>query len=130
MTTLNTIIEEEKKDYAVIKHIAEIADKHCPDLGVEHQATPAIDIINRFVTTAMQRAYEAGKEERDTYWKERVRKIKEKVERVRLDVDVIKCDCGEPYKDSDLDLSVGELEQALDTLLDNLKWEYAMVSTL
>ena len=26
MTTLNTIIEEEKVDYAVIKHIADVAD--------------------------------------------------------------------------------------------------------
>lgn len=66
MTPLNTIIEEEKKDYAVIKHIAELADKYCPDLGTNHQATPAIDVINRFLTSAMQRAYEVGLDERDT----------------------------------------------------------------
>ena len=39
--------------------------------------------------------------------------IKPLVERIRLDVDCIICDCGEKYKDSDLDLSVGELEEAL-----------------
>lgn len=35
------------------------------------------------------------------------------VERIRLDVDVIVCDCGEKYKDSDLDLSVGNLEKII-----------------
>ena len=35
------------------------------------------------------------------------------IERIRLDVDVIICKCGEKYKDSDLDLSVQELEEAL-----------------
>ena len=50
-----------------------------------------------------------------------VERIRPFVERVRLDVDVIKCDCGEPYKDSDLDLSVGELEQALDQVIDIVK---------
>ena len=40
-------------------------------------------------------------------------RIKPFVKRVRLDVDVIICDCGEKYKDSDLDLSVGELEKTL-----------------
>jgi hypothetical protein len=50
-----------------------------------------------------------------------VERIRPFVKRVRLDVDVIKCDCGEPYKDSDLDLSVGELEQALDQVIDILK---------
>jgi hypothetical protein len=52
-----------------------------------------------------------------------VERIRPFVERVRLDVDVIKCDCGEPYKDSDLDLSVGELEQALDQVIDIVKTE-------
>jgi len=35
------------------------------------------------------------------------------IERIRLDVDVIICECGGKYKDSDLDLSVQELEEAL-----------------
>ena len=42
--------------------------------------------------------------------KEVLEKMKPFIERIRLDVDVIVCDCGEKYKDSDLDLSVGELE--------------------
>ena len=40
-------------------------------------------------------------------------RIKPFVERVRLDVEVMVCDCGEKYKDSDLDISVGDLEKAL-----------------
>ena len=40
-------------------------------------------------------------------------RIKPFVERVRLDVEVIVCNCGEKYKDSDLDISVGDLEKAL-----------------
>ena len=48
---------------------------------------------------------EAVREERE--------RIQPLVERIRLDVEVIVCDCGEKYKDSDLDISVGDLEQAL-----------------
>ena len=39
---------------------------------------------------------------------ERARVLK-LAERIKLDVDVIVCDCGEPYRDSDLSISVGEL---------------------
>ena len=35
--------------------------------------------------------------------------VREKAECVRLDVDVIVCDCGEKYRDSDLDISTAEL---------------------
>ena len=48
-----------------------------------------------------------------------VEEIRPFVERVRLDVDVIICDCGEKYKDSDLDLSVGELEKEISQLQAN-----------
>ena len=41
------------------------------------------------------------------------RRVLPYIERIRLDVDVIICKCGEKYKDSDLDLSVQELEEAL-----------------
>ena len=43
-------------------------------------------------------------------------RLKPFVERIRLDVDVIICDCGEPYKDSDLDGSLKELEDALQVI--------------
>lgn len=41
------------------------------------------------------------------------RNIKEKVERLKLEVDVVVCDCGEPYKDSDL---AGLLDELLEEL--------------
>ena len=39
-----------KKEWAVIKHIAELADKHCPDLGVKHDARPALEVIENYLT--------------------------------------------------------------------------------
>jgi len=47
--------------------------------------------------------------------------MKEKAERIRLDVNVIVCDCGEPYKESDLDLSVKELEDTISYLEEIIK---------
>lgn len=46
--------------------------------------------------------------------------VQEEVRRVRLDVNVIVCDCGEKYKDSDLDLSVGDLEEALSLAISKI----------
>ena len=37
----------------------------------------------------------------DEYVEEVKKEIKEKLERIKLDMDVVVCDCGEPYKDSD-----------------------------
>ena len=71
MTTLNTIIEEEKKEF----------DKRFMQDGELLTAFDGKDDasdIKSHLTTAMQRAYEAGKDERDTYWKERVRKEQRK----------------------------------------------------
>lgn len=45
--------------------------------------------------------------------RESIEEVIEAVERVRLDVDVIVCGCGEAYKNSDLDLSVGDLKRAI-----------------
>lgn len=69
----------------------------CPDVR---------DWLKDAFTTHGASEYARGKSE------ERGR-IKPLLERIRLDVNVIKCDCGEPYKDSDLDISVGDLEEAL-----------------
>ena len=55
----------------------------------------------------------------DTVAAEERRRVLPYIERIRLDVDVIICKCGEKYKDSDLDLSVQELEEALDTTPPN-----------
>jgi hypothetical protein len=55
-----------------------------------------------------------------TQRQEIVEKLKPFVERMRLDVDVTICDCGEPYKDSDLDLSLGELEKELSDLSERV----------
>ena len=40
---------EKEKSWAVVKHIAELANKHCPDLGEKHDATPAIEVIKQFL---------------------------------------------------------------------------------
>jgi len=37
------------EDWAVIKHIAELADKHCPDLGTKHDARPALEVIESYI---------------------------------------------------------------------------------
>ncbi len=66
----------------------------------------ALDQLGQNIEEALQQAEARGAV------KERER-IQPFVERVRLDVDVIVCDCGEPYKNSDLDLSVSELEQTI-----------------
>lgn len=63
MTTLNTIIEEE----------IEFLFSGENEVGkFKHQGIGNCTKEN--ITTSMQRAYEAGAEERDTYWKERVGK--------------------------------------------------------
>ena len=86
MTPLNTIIEEEKKEFEA-RFCNERICKCCLNKECNHSTTGcpwyqndvflhtdnAIQ-IKAFLTTAMQRAYEAGREERDTYWKEMVRK--------------------------------------------------------
>lgn len=55
-----------------------------------------------------------------------IEKIKPLVERVRLDVDVIVCDCGEKYKDSDLDFILGDLEKEISRLQEELKDKITM----
>ena len=65
MTTLNTIIEEEKKEF--------------DNFMLEEYGKWKIGRTEAkaFLTTAMQRAYEAGREEHDTYWKEQLQKARE-----------------------------------------------------
>ena len=41
-------------------------------------------------------------------------RMREKLERIKLDMDVVMCDCGEPYKDSDP-------AKLIDTLLSSLQ---------
>ena len=88
MTPLNTIIEEE-----IIKEFDEMPfgvtipfnEKMMWGEVEGFQADGREEFkewLRGKLTTAMQRAYDAGREERDTYWKERVRKI----------VDIVKYD--------------------------------------
>ena len=44
----------------------------------------------------------------------------EKVEPIKLDLDTIVCDCGEPYKDSDVAMNVDELLSYLNKQKENL----------
>lgn len=39
-----------EKDWAFIKHLAQVADEHCPDSGIAHQAEPAIEFIEKFIS--------------------------------------------------------------------------------
>ena len=67
MTTLNTIIEEEKKEFDVqfaeTPELSEIERKELVEAGFSVEAEPLIPKTEAwmFTTTAMQRAYEAGK---------------------------------------------------------------------
>ena len=70
MTPLNTIIEEEKKELGEIKRLIVEKDPDDDDKFLR-QIWELASQIEESRTTAMQRAYEAGREERDTYWKER-----------------------------------------------------------
>ena len=45
-------------------------------------------------------------------------RIREKLERIKLDMDVVMCDCGEPYKDSDPAKLIDTLLASLDKLTD------------
>jgi len=88
MTPLNTIIEEEKKkleDTAGYNYNLYLAGTvRRADTGEDWTFEQAEKELKNFLTTAMQRAYDAGKEERDTYWKERVRKVhEEELERMK-----------------------------------------------
>lgn len=40
---------------------------------------------------------------------EQRKEFKKKLERIKLDMDVVVCDCGEPYKDSDPAILINEL---------------------
>jgi len=64
MTTLNTIIEEEKKAFAEkIDTICKQADLYQTKAGYPVN-TPAKTLILSLFTTAIQRAYEAGQSEK------------------------------------------------------------------
>ena len=100
MTNLNTIIEEEKKwnelhrldgECAECGGTGEGADNPCSDNGETYpcylcKGTGIWHVyrqkdVDEHTTIAMQRAYEAGQQERDTYWKERVRKEVEELKK-------------------------------------------------
>lgn len=85
MTNLNTIIEEENR--ALEKKIGTFTFNNGGALELTlwdiveervHETDEVGTVINDHLTTAMQRAYKAGREERDTYWKERVEELIEK----------------------------------------------------
>lgn len=114
MTPLNTIIEEEVDNLFDTEYIT----GKQPNLTKEN------------VTSAIQRAYEAGVKERDTYWKERVRKKFIPWEKIEIldNGAIMTIDnkvrlygfkrMTDPLM-YEYDLRKGN--QALDTLLDNLK---------
>ena len=72
MTPLNTIIEEEKKKFEEKKTQWIQYGGFCYQDG-EY----SIDHIKKFLTTAMQRAYEAGRQSVLDEWKEEQRKFRE-----------------------------------------------------
>ena len=53
----------------------------------------------------------------------KIKDIKEKADRLKLDIDVIVCDCGEKYKDSDLSISMKDLQDCLKSRLKQFKYE-------
>lgn len=116
MTTLNTIIEEENR--ALEKKIGTFTFNNGGALELTlwdiveervHETDEVGTVINDHLTTAMQRAYKAGREERDTYWKERVQKIYLKILKKARKTD---------YADT---TEYDECAELLKPLLDNLK---------
>lgn len=122
MTPLNTIIEEEVTRYKLLT-ASEVQTVWDEETGDEV-------FLPNFLTTAIQRAYEAGREERDTHWKERVRKKFIPWEKIEIldNGAIMTIDnkvrlygfkrMTDPLM-YEYDLRKGN--QALDTLLDNLK---------
>lgn len=82
MTTLNTIIEEEKKAFE-----AKFSYGGFGGLMPQHRDGGRILMgeVQDYLATAMQRAYEAGQAERDTYWKEREKEVIKSIIRVAKD---------------------------------------------
>jgi len=72
MTTLNTIIEEEKKKF--FDSLDRTAHRILYDKMTAKQAD---ELDNKAFTTAMQRAYEAGRQSVLDEWKEEQRKFRE-----------------------------------------------------
>ena len=107
MNTTNKTAEERVEELS--KKIAMFPDQDIlpEDMMIDYDRVKVGDIYN-----LLTQAHQQG--ERDVQ-----ERIKPFVERVRLDVEVMVCDCGEKYKDSDLDISVGDLEQALTEVSNN-----------
>ena len=72
MTTLNTIIEEEKKKFEKLEYIIGDINGYEPDGEINtlcSQAQQEVNKLKELRATAMQRAYEAGAEaERERIW--------------------------------------------------------------
>ena len=137
MTPLNTITEEEKEkarkqfDDSPVSLRIDALERYAHVHGwSQFEGRTIQDEIDTIVTTAIQRAYEAGREERDTYWKERVRKKFIPWEKIEIldNGAIMTIDnkvrlygfkrMTDPLM-YEYDLRKGN--QALDTLLDNLK---------
>ena len=64
-------------------------------------------------------AKEANKEQREVMRKkdrQSIIEIEKKVKRIKLDMDVVECDCGRPYKDSDPADLINELLKEIKSL--------------
>ncbi len=75
---------EQEKNWAVVKHIASLADIHCPDLGVEHQSTPALEIIEEAIKFAKDEAYSLGRTEREEEMKEIIKDMRDRFSAIFL----------------------------------------------
>lgn len=104
MTNLKeTILKEfEEKFHSLCIH-------HYTGLGI-YTCTTCSEDVKSFLTEALKRVSEseADKWEKTCAWyyeegrKKTIEEIREKVERLKLEVDTVVCDCGRPYKESDL----------------------------
>jgi hypothetical protein len=67
--------------------------------------------IEAFIFSAVSQAKEEGRKQGVEEYK---KELKRKMGRIKLEVDTVICDCGEPYKDSDLAILINELKDLIN----------------
>ena len=86
MTTLNTIIEEEKGKYKKRFQEKNILSDGSSTEYIHLKGSALDKDFQDFLTTAMQRAYEAGEREADAKWEREVQKEIQCVQAILVDI--------------------------------------------
>jgi hypothetical protein len=74
-----------------------------------------VDLIRKWIEKKLLSAVSQAKEEGIKQGVEEYKKeLREKIEIIKLEIDTVICDCGEPYKDSDLAILIKELKDLIN----------------